>query len=101
MKHESRTMTTYRPQAYFDALVEPTYGLAEGIHYGFAALRRRVVKSIEAWKRSHAIRVTIAELSRLDDRMLKDIGVDRDNIHAVAVAVVDDPTVSAREIAGS
>ncbi len=101
MKHEMRTMSIYRPVAYFDALVEPVYGLAEGILYGFSELRRKVRKGIESWKRDHAIRVTIAELSRLDDRVLKDIGVDRDNIYAVAVAVVDDPTVNVRDLAGS
>ena len=101
MKHEMRSMSIYRPEAYFDALVEPVHGLAEGILYGFSALRRKARKRIEAWRRDHAIRVTIAELSRLEDHMLKDIGVDRDNIYAVAVAVVDDPTVKVRDLAGS
>ena len=101
MKHEARHMSIYRPEAYFDSLVEPVYGLAEGILYGFSALRRRLAKGVESWKRDRAIRITIAELSRLEDRILKDIGVDRDNIHAAAVAVVDDPTVRVRDLARS
>jgi uncharacterized protein YjiS (DUF1127 family) len=101
MKHEPRTMSTYRPVAYFDALVEPVNGLSEGILYGFSALRRKLAGAFASWRRSRAIDITVAELSRLDNRTLKDIGVCRDNIYAVAVAVVDDPSASVRDIAGS
>ena len=101
MKPEIRHMSIYRPEAYFDALVAPTYSLAEAIMFGFSELRRKIAEGFESWKRDRAIAVTVRELSRHDDRLLKDIGVDRDNIYAVAVAVVDDPKIDVRDLASS
>lgn len=44
--------------------------------------------------RAYKIRKTYAELSRLDDRSLKDIGISRGEIGAVALHSADYPGVS-------
>jgi len=99
MNHEIRQMSIYRPEAYIDAMVAPTYSLAESLMYGFSGLRRIAVASFKSWKRDRAIAITISELSRLESHVLRDIGIDRDNIYAAAVAVVDDPKADVRRFA--
>jgi uncharacterized protein YjiS (DUF1127 family) len=100
MNHENRKLSLYGPADCFDALMAPAYALAEGLICGFSAVHRYIARGLESRRRERAIAVTIRELSGLDDRVLRDIGIERGNIHAVSVAVVDDPNVNVREIAG-
>jgi uncharacterized protein YjiS (DUF1127 family) len=55
--------------------------LASAAAGGLRRVSRSVVGALARW---HKRRATIAELSALDDRMLKDIGVSRGNIPALA-----------------
>jgi len=76
----------------------PTYALAEGILYGVSTLRRRLERGHNAGKRQREITKTVRELSGLDDRILRDIGISRGDIYVVSVAVVGDPNVDVREL---
>ena len=98
MNPETRTRSIFGASASFEALLAPTYGLADGILYGVSALARKVERHNAAHKRKRAIAVTVRELSRLDDRVLKDIGIARHDILAVSEAIVDHPDVNLRNL---
>ena len=99
MNHEIRHLSIYRHEAYLDAVMAPAHGLADYLLRRAAEFRARVAKGFESWMRAREIAATMKELSRLEDHVLRDIGVDRDNIYAVSVAVVDDPKIDLRELA--
>jgi uncharacterized protein YjiS (DUF1127 family) len=99
MSNDIRHMPIYRPEAHFDAFAAPTYQLSEIILSGISKLYQVTAASFQSWKRGRAIAITISELSRLGGDQLRDIGVDRDNIYAAAVAVVDDPKADIRGFA--
>ena len=73
----------------FVGLVTPTFEVAEAIVSVFASLRDFIVREYEAWRRRRLMARTIAELSGLDDHVLRDIGVPREDIHAVALGAVE------------
>ena len=98
MNTETKTRSIFGAGASFEALLAPTYGLADGILYGVSALARKVEKHIAARKRQRAITVTVRELSRLEDRVLKDIGIARHDIHAVSEAIVDNAKIDLRNL---
>ena len=56
-------------------------------HLGLCAniLGRAVLSVWHAFKSYHERRVAMAQLMALDDRMLKDIGIDRSEIHSMLV----------------
>ncbi len=99
MNHETRTMPSPGPRVFVDALMAPTYALATGILRGLSALRQKYEQRSAERKRDRAIAITIRELSRLDDRILRDIGINRCDIQAIAIAVTDNPNVNVHEIA--
>ena len=68
----------------FVGLVTPTFGAAEGIVSAFAALRDYLVRGYQSWRSRRLMVRTIAELSSLDDHILRDIGVPREDIYSVA-----------------
>ena len=74
----------------FVGLVTPTFGAAEGIVSAFGALKDFIVKEYESWKRRRLMARTISELSSLDDHILLDIGVPREDIYATASAAAKD-----------
>ena len=77
MKHELQDRSTLGLRAPFEALMTPTYALAEGILYGVSTLRRRLERGHNARKRQREIAKTVSEQSGLDDRILRDIGISR------------------------
>ncbi len=56
-------------------------------HLGQSAsiLGRAVLSVWHAFKSYHERRIAMAQLMALDDRMLKDIGIDRSEIHSMLV----------------
>ncbi len=54
-----------------------------------AELVKNTVYAIRAWRQRSA---AIAELSRLDDRLLNDIGIDRNEIRAVVNGMLSRPS---------
>ena len=73
----------------FGGLVTPTFGIAEAIVSVFASLRDFIVGKYESWRHHRVMVRTIAELSSLDDHVLRDIGVSREDIYAVARGAVE------------
>lgn len=67
------------------------------IRWASAALRRQIVRLNAARETRKHYRATYWALMELDDRMLKDIGVSRSDIKAVALGTFADgsPTVTA------
>lgn len=64
--------------------------LAKGVGAGFG-----VIASLLAWlERSHERRITIRELSVLDDRQLADIGLSRYDIPGIVAALPGAPTIA-------
>ena len=100
MSDEVRHLSIYRHEAYFDAIMATAQGMAEYILQHCSALRAKTSKRFASWKRARAIAATMKALSCLEDHVLRDIGIDRDNIYAVSVAVVDDPQFDVRDLAG-
>ena len=100
MNHETRTMPIPGPRAFVDALSAPACALATGILRSLAALRQKYEQRSAERQRDRAIPITIRELSRLDDHVLRDIGIHRNDIHAVAIAVADNANVNVQEIVG-
>jgi uncharacterized protein YjiS (DUF1127 family) len=49
----------------------------------------------EMWRTAARKRTTIAELSKLDDRLLRDIGIERGQIEEVANAIAEGADVDA------
>ncbi len=66
--------------------------------YGYKALNAvaewvaNTVGAVRAWRTRHA---AIAELSQLDDRLLNDIGIDRNEIRAVVNGMLSRPSARA------
>lgn len=100
MNHETRTMPSPGPRVFVDALMAPAYALATGILRGLSVLRQKYEQRSAERKRDKSIAFTVRELSRLDERLLRDIGISRGDIHAVAIAVADNPHVNVQEIVG-
>ena len=100
MNPEIPQPSIYRPRTRIDIVMVPAYGLAEALLAKLSAMRRRLAKGLAARRRERAIAITINQLSAIDDRVLRDIGISRGDIHAVSVAVVDDPGVNVRNPGG-
>jgi uncharacterized protein YjiS (DUF1127 family) len=77
MNHETRTMPIPGPRTFVDALMAPTHALATGLLRSLAALRQKYQQRSAERQRDRAIAITMRELSRLDDRILRDIGIHR------------------------
>lgn len=82
----------------FYGLVEPVVRLAEAAAAAAIDAYGAIERFAAAARRRRLIAQTIAELSELDDRMLRDIGIERDQVRAVAEAVVDNPRFSLRDL---
>lgn len=83
---------THRPvEAPFAALIAPAHFVDEGILSALAEIRNSIVRALRDWHREFKISRTVAELSKLDDHVLYDIGVLRDEIHLAARSVVENP----------
>jgi len=69
---------------------------AHGVHDAFAALRSPIATALRAglrrYRRWRLARATIGELERLDDRMLRDIGVSRSRIRGLAWSIAEQAT---------
>lgn len=91
MNKSYRETSIHRWEHHFIGLLTPHFALAEGIVEGFAALRRGLARRFDAWERKRKIALTVRELSKLEDHVLKDIGVHRSEIYAAARSVVDHP----------
>ena len=100
MNQETRTMPVFGPGGFVDASMAPTNALSTRFLRGLSVLRQKYEKRSAERKRDKSIAFTIRELSRLDERLLRDIGISRGDIHAVAIAVVDNPNVNVQEIVG-
>jgi uncharacterized protein YjiS (DUF1127 family) len=88
---------TYRPiEAPFTGLVAPAIFVNEGILAAFAEFRGFLARTFRRWYNEFRIARTIAEMSRLDDHILSDIGVSRDEIARAARFVVEKPGVDFR-----
>lgn len=71
------------------ATMAPGYGTADAPRAVLSMIRAKALAAFESWKRRRAIVHTVSELSRLDDHVLKDIGVDHADIHVVARSAVE------------
>lgn len=56
----------------------------DGVADAIVQAAMAVVRALEAVHRGHTYRRTVSALSRLDDHMLRDIGIPRSQIHNVA-----------------
>jgi uncharacterized protein YjiS (DUF1127 family) len=59
-----------------------TYPWAEALAAGIAAAGRRLGRLIAALAKAQARAAAVRQLQQLSDRTLKDIGLERDQIHA-------------------
>ena len=82
----------------FIELMAPTHALSEGILAGLSALKDLAADRFKTWKHKYEVNRTAAALSSLEDHVLKDIGVRREDIYAVAHYVVDDPSADIRDL---
>lgn len=57
-----------------------------------SAVAELVANTVDAVRRWRRRRAAIAELSRLDDRLLNDIGIDRNEIRAVVNGMLSRPS---------
>lgn len=96
MNHETGSRSAYG--AAFEAVLAPICGLAEGILHGVSVMLRKLERRRAARRRKRAVAVTMRELYRLEDRVLRDIGITRHDVRAVAGAVVGDPKVDVRDL---
>ena len=83
-----------------DAFAIPFYRLAEALLRGMSILRQRLARGRERRRRERDIAHTLRQLSGLDDRVLRDIGIARGNLLAVSVAVVEKPGCDPRKLHG-
>lgn len=81
--------------------------VAEALHSGWRAVRRGLDRLAALWRRLKerraeriARREAIAQLRRLDDRLLGDIGLRRDEIELAVSGLLADPRVRRRTPAG-
>ena len=83
---------TYRPvEAPFAALLSPLCFVSEGLLAAAAEVRKFFASAFRRWCNEFKIARTVEEMSRLDDRILRDIGVYRDEIYFAARAAVENP----------
>lgn len=83
---------TYRPvEAPFSGLIAPAIFINEGILAAVAELRDFIVSTLRRWHNEYKIARTITELSELDDHILYDIGLLREEIAIAARTVVENP----------
>lgn len=75
----------------FAGIATPSTYVADGIVSAFSELRRKVARGYHAWRAHRRVLRTVAELSRLEDHVLQDIGVHRSEIYALAVSLEEDP----------
>lgn len=90
--------TMCRPRTRIDAAMESTGAVAQGILSLLSATRRKLDARLTARRRERAIAITMNQLSAFDDRMLREIGINRGDIYAASVALVDGPNVDLREL---
>ena len=88
---------TYRPiETPFSGLIAPATFVNEGILSAVAEFRGFVARILRRWHNEFRIARTVAELSKLADHILDDIGVRRDEIEIAARIVVENPGVDFR-----
>ena len=78
----------------FVGLVTPTFGIAEAVVEAFGSLKDFIVRERESWRRRRLMARTIAELSSLDDYILRDIGLPREDIYSAACEATNDANYS-------
>lgn len=75
----------------FLELTAPMSYTGEAIYTGIDAIARFIRRAYEAHKVKARERSTYGELSGLDDRVLKDIGVSRSDIPVIARMIAENP----------
>ena len=88
---------TCRPiEVPFSGLIAPAAFVNEGILSALAGVGGFVARTLRHWHNEVKIARTAAELSKLADHILDDIGVRRDEIEIAARKVVENPGVDFR-----
>jgi len=85
-----------RANVPFAELFAPVAFVGEAVYTAMGAVVRIVGKAVRAVRARARERAAIAVLSALDDRMLKDIGVDRSGIQYLVRKVAENPGVDYR-----
>ena len=91
MNKYSGIATCRQAKPPFADLVAPANDLAEALLAIFSDLGNALIGRIRRWRNEAKIARTAAELSRLEDRMLDDIGIRREDIYLAARASVETP----------
>jgi uncharacterized protein YjiS (DUF1127 family) len=87
-KHSENVMYHPLPSAVA-GLVEPSRFIAEGVVSSFAGVYRFAARTVNSLKRRFTLAHASDELSRLDDAVLKDIGLERSDINAFVYSLVE------------
>lgn len=80
----------------FAELLAPITYVGDAAYTAMVAVARLVGRAFRAARVRARERAAIATLMALDDRMLKDIGVDRSGIHYLVRKVAENPGVDYR-----
>lgn len=78
------TITGSGPHVPFSTVFQPVDAIAESIYQAVAFVAGAVARTIGSINRAIAHRQTVRALSRLDDHMLRDIGINRSQIMSVS-----------------
>jgi len=68
-------------------LLEPSFSRNSAATVSKASKPGVFQRALARFQYAVAVRRTIAELSKLDDRILRDIGVERDGIRSIAIEI--------------
>jgi uncharacterized protein YjiS (DUF1127 family) len=90
----TRTMGAYQPQVPFTGVIAPLSYIGVTVAELIFSGVRFAAALINAWSRRRNIRKNETALADLDDHILKDIGIPRDQIHYVARRAAEQPGLS-------